>query len=420
MHRRFLRAAPWALGGYLAFSAACAQAGFEQLLTAMERAPEAARWQLQRDLAAANTQQAAALANPSLSVQADDVYGSGRYRATDQAEYSWQVRQPLDVWGERRARAQAAQAGEQAVQAQTALARWQLSGELAARCGQVEASRARLQLAEQQQALAAADSSAIAKAVALGREAQLRALQAQSELEQAGTQTAQAQAELQTASAQLAQLLPADMTDAAAHCDVLARAHSTTSQPSNLTDVSAESLPAARLQQLQAQRAQAQQLLAQERAAAKPQVSATFGSKRYREESENALTLGVEMTLPVFDRRQGAIAAAATAVALADVELQTAARDIQAQRTAARVLAQAAETQYQHAQQAQAGLAQAYQLVREGYRAGRLNALELREARRALLVAQTQVIDAQLARLNAEITLAALQERAPFAAGELR
>lgn len=378
-------------------------ASYEQLLAQLRQAPQYSQWQWQQQRADALAEQAAARANPSLSLQADDIYGSSPYRNTGSAEYSWQLSQPLDVWGERTARAQAAQASARVASVDADIGRWQLAAELATRYAALELAQQQLGLTEQMVASVEADLQAVRLAVSAGREAELYALQAESELAQQRVVLPGLRAQTQVAEANLLALLPAGVAITPLTGSLLNR------------ELSAPAVASPQfMARFEAARERAQQQLAQTRAASRPQFTFTVGGTRYAAEDADALMLGVEMTLPVFDRHQGALRAAAADLVLADLSLEAARREQQAREVTVMAEATAARLQLQELVGMVGKTERAYAMVRQGYRAGRLNALALREARRQWLSVKNQLLEAQMAQVQAEIAQALLQGREPF------
>jgi len=153
-----------------------------------------------------------------------------------------------------------------------------------------------------------------------------------------------------------------------------------------------------------------------ERINARPNVSASVGVTRYEAEDATALTFGVSMPLPLFDRNRGNIQAAQAEFRAADARLDGARLDESADRSAALARLNASGSRVGATDAGVTSAEEAYRLSRLGFEAGRISQLELRASRAALISARNAAVDARLARVRAEIDLARLQSRIPFGA----
>jgi cobalt-zinc-cadmium efflux system outer membrane protein len=122
------------------------------------------------------------------------------------------------------------------------------------------------------------------------------------------------------------------------------------------------------------------------------------------------------VTLKLFDRNQGNIAAATAELEGANARLNAARLEALSGWRSAVALAQAATARLAASGQAQRASDEAYRLARVGYDAGRTPLVELLLARRNLTLAQAAALDARLARIRAEAQLARLSARIPFGA----
>ena len=164
----------------------------------------------------------------------------------------------------------------------------------------------------------------------------------------------------------------------------------------------------------EAERSAAESRIAVERTRSRPDVSASVGLRRYEAEDATALTFGLSLPLPLFDRNRGNIEAAQADFRAADARLMTARQEAQADRAAAQARLRASVSRVNAADAGVTSAEEAYRLSRIGFEAGRISQLELRATRTALVNARTAAVDARLARVRAEIDLARLDGRAPF------
>lgn len=374
------------------------------LLEAAGQAPAALEASALVDAANARARQAASRANPTLSVDVENVLGDGPYSGGDSAETTVAVSQVLDLWGRRQSLTGAARAEAGAA----VLRRDQAGIEAAARLAQTyvraEAAERRFSLAEEAFSLTLADARAATRLVEEGREPMLRALQAESETADASAGLDEARAERDAAYAALtaAARLPAPVT----------------SIPVSLLDVAAPSrgetpaAPAVRL--AEAEREAARARLGVEQAASRPSLTANLGLRRFEAAGASAMTVGVSLPLPLFDRNRGNLDAAQAEVRAADARLTGARQEAAAGLGAAAARLRASASRVRAADAGADAAEEAYRLARIGAEAGRISQLELRVTRAALIRAKASAVDARLARAEAEIDLARLEGRAPF------
>jgi cobalt-zinc-cadmium efflux system outer membrane protein len=151
-----------------------------------------------------------------------------------------------------------------------------------------------------------------------------------------------------------------------------------------------------------------------ERTRGVPDVAVSVGVRRFQEDGSTAMVAGVSAPFPLFDRNRGNISAAQAELAGAEARLNAARLDAQAESltTIARVASSA--SRLNAAREGEVAADEAYRLTRLGYEGGKLELVELLNARRALAEAHTQALDAALEQLSAQAALARLQGRAPF------
>ena len=164
----------------------------------------------------------------------------------------------------------------------------------------------------------------------------------------------------------------------------------------------------------EAQRSAAERRIDVQRVQARPDINASIGIRRFEAEDATALTFGVSMPLPLFDRNRGNIEAAQAEFRAADARLMSARQEAQADRAAAVARLAASVSRVNAADAGVTAAEEAYRLSRIGFEAGRISQLELRVTRAGLINARTSAVDARLARVRAEIDLARQDGRAPF------
>src|SRR6185437_14893551 len=259
-------------------------------------------------------------------------------------------------------------------------------------------------LAEEALSLTRDDAAAVTAMVKHGREPQLRAVQAQSEVANASAALDEAQAFRDAALARLAGAALLDAPVQTIDNSLLDRAPPA---PRGATDV------ALAVRVAEAEVDAAGRLVDVERKRALPDLSVTAAQTRFREDREQAYTLGVSLSIPLFDRNRGGIRAASAEQRAAEARLDQQRRDSEAERLSAVAGLKAAGSRTRAADESVVAAEEAYRLARIGFDAGRISQLELRSTRSALIAARGTAVDARLSRVGAEIDLARLEGRAP-------
>lgn len=367
------------------------------------------------EAAEARLRQAGVRANPELALRADGVLGGKPYAGWGEAEISLDLTQNLELGGRRGARVDVARA-EVGV---SALRREQAGIDTVARLAltyaEAEAAERRFALAEDALTLAVADARAALVLVEEGREPLLRGIQAETEAAMARAAVEGARAERDVAFARLTAeaMLPTPVTSVRAGVQAGVQA-GVLDRTSPATLDAAASL-AVRVAEAEAEAAERR--IGREQAEARPNISASLGVTRYQAEDATALTVGLSMPLPLFDRNRGNIDAARAEHRAAEARVAGARLADAANRSAALARLRASASRVAAGDMGVASAEEAYRLSRLGFEAGRISQLELRSTRVALISARDVAVEARLARVRAEIELARLQGRAPFEGG---
>ena len=154
---------------------------FPALLARLDQTPASQEAEALSEAAEARVRQARARPNPTLGLDASNVFGSGPYRGLDNAETTLSFSQDLELWGRRTARINAARADAGTAALQRDLAVLNAAGRLAQVYAEAEAAQRRAVLAEDSLSLTIADARAALILVEQGREPLLRGIQGESE-----------------------------------------------------------------------------------------------------------------------------------------------------------------------------------------------------------------------------------------------
>jgi len=352
--------------------------------------------------------QAGTRPNPTLGVDIENFSGSGPFKGSGLSETTASLAQTLELGGKRGARVSAGRAEVEAARRRQAEAAAGFAFDLAAAYAEAEAADRRVALAGETFGLAEEDARIATALVEAGREADLRRVQARAAVQAAKASVDEARAARATAFGALTALAgaPAPITTI----------------PVSLLDRADRAGPAAAPDPLaspaylaaQAEREAAARRIRVEQTRATPDVSVSVGVRRFQEDDSTAMIAGVSAPFPLFDRNRGNISAAQAELAAAEARLDAARLDAQADALAGMARIAASATRLVAAREGEGAAEEAYRLTRIGYESGKLDLVELLNARRTLAEARAQAIDAALERLSAQAALARLQGVAPF------
>ncbi len=378
---------------------------FEALLERIGLTPATVEAGALLDAAEARVRQARVRPNPELGLEAENAFGSGPFSGYDNAETTLSLSQDLELWGRRGARVEVARADAGTAGLRRDLATVEAGARLALVYAEAEAAQRRFLLAEEALTVTIADTRAALILVEEGREPLLRGIQGESEAAAARATLDEAEAERDAAFARLTAvaMLPTPVTSI--DTSLIDRVPAAAAVTSGAT-------PQVRV--AEAERAAAETRIEVERIRAKPDVRASVGVRRYEAEDATALTFGLSVPLPLFDRNRGNIEAAQADFRAADARLMGVRQEAEADRNAAQARLRASVSRVTASDAGVTAAEEAYRLSRIGFEAGRISQLELRSSRAALIAARNAAVDARLARVRAEIDLARLQGRAPF------
>ncbi|AUW60545.1 metal transporter (plasmid) [Sphingobium sp. SCG-1] len=351
------------------------------------------------------SEQARARPNPSISVMTENVAGSSPYSGFDRAETTVQYSQPIELGGKRSARMAAGQAGVALSQARDRDARVAFAYDLARAYAAAEIADRRIGLAEDEVEEAQSDLHAAQALVGAGKEARLRALQAQSALNEESAALELAKANRIGAYARLSALVGSEqpyarlsesLLDVGAKASVVGPVDPRTT--STFIVAQAECEAASRRFEV-------------ERRRATPDITANVGVRRLDYENSTAVVGGISIPLHIFDRNRGNIAASRAEIDAAEARLAMARNEARAEGQAAVAELAAADARVTAAADAQATADETYRLARIAYEAGKSPLVELLSARHGLGAARGVVLDARTAHFEARARLARLAGR---------
>ncbi|SHM96768.1 outer membrane protein, cobalt-zinc-cadmium efflux system [Duganella sacchari] len=376
---------------WLAAWPAYAQAGIEPPAPLTLPAALALADSANADLAAARhelsaedgvVQQAGLLPNPSLTVERVDT-------RRDTRETTVQLSQPLELGGKRSARVQAAQRGREGAAAALVQRRAEVHSETTAAWFAVLAAQEQLRLAQKASELAQRAAAATGRRVVAGKVSPVEETRAQVAASTVKLDLIRAQSALVTARARLASMWgnPAPVFEkVAGEIEALPELAPLPAQRALLAQA-----PAMQVARSEVERRQA--LAKVELSRRVPDVSVNIGSKRSEELGRTQAVFGISVPLPLFDRNQGAVLETARRADKARDELTATAARLEAE------LAQAREEYAASRAQALAlrseilpGAQSAYDAAITGFDYGKFGFLDVLDAQRTLLQAQSHYL----------------------------
>ncbi len=334
--------------------------------------------------------QAARPPNPEVEAGIEEFGGSGARTGVGAAEVGGGVAQTFELGGDRRARAAVAARGAELGAWDLEAARLDLVSQVHQTFSAVLAAEARLALAEEQREIARRFADAVARRAEAGAVSPLEARRSAVAAATAEAAFGRALRLLGAARARLAPLLgvPSDDLDVVGDLD-------------RFTDVPPYELllPFLGLNPDVARYptalAQAEAQVALERARRVPDPTLRAGVTYFNEVNEGAVTAGVSIPIPFFDRNRGAIQAARARVsgtaAEAEAVLLRAEREL---AEAYGTYAAAAETARTLRDDALPNARIAFEGIQTGYQEGEYDLLAVLDAQRTLVETQNALADA--------------------------
>ena len=350
--------------------------------------------------AAAGTQvQAHLLPNPELSIEAENIIGTGPYSGLSGSEFTYTVAQLIELGGKREARQRAAAANRLAAETELSAAQLDLVRDVTLAYMDVVAAEEAVRLARDLEGTARSVFADVARRVAAARDPLFQRSRSEVALTNATIARERAEAALVTTRQKLGRYWgdPIAAEPLAGNVFFVAEA------PDALTDYEArlnDAPDVARFARLREAR-EAELALAQ--AGAVPDVRASLGVRQFAA-NDAALVAGVSVPIPVFNQNQGEIARASAEVTRIRSERRQAELERSQQLADAWGRWKSAFAEIKSLQQAALPQAQsAFTLALAGYRVGGFQYLDVLDAQRALFETRG-AFNAALSRLHAART----------------
>lgn len=368
----------------------------QSLDEAAARSPAVVAAEAEVAAAQARIRQSGYRSNPELSLEVENVAGTGELRGIRSMETTLAVNQRLDLGGRRSARLEAARAELAVQQIRLAIARADLFQSVREQFARAVSAREKLSQATEIVERARELSRVTVILVEAGRDPPLRALRANTALSQAVAVRETAEAEELAARSSLA-----------AAFGVSTPVASVSGPTTDLTP--RQILPGSSLEirLADAERIAAQAGLRQQLADRRLDPAVGVGVRHIRATGDIGLVAGVSMPLRLFDRNQGNIDAAQSALAAADARRAAALATTTARGRNAIATVEAAERRVEALEKAAVPEAtEALRLVELSYREGRATLLEVIDVQNAYTASRSALTEARLALALATAELA--------------
>lgn len=324
--------------------------------------------------------------NPEVDISVENFAGSRDFRGTRSVETTGSLALPIELGGKRSARVGAASAGVALAEAEAQVAMLDLDQAVREAHTLAAEAEAAARLAADDAGIARALEDAVRKLVQAGREPPLRQVTATAERAQAEAVAGLASAERIAAKEKLAALIGRAQPD----FDVPPLT------PVPLPEVEGRSVAAGPdLAAAQTRLALARAALRDAEAQRVPDLRVSLGARRLAADDATAMVAGVSIPFPLFNRNGGTIAAAAADVRGAEAATARLERQAGARLAAAEARLRAAGASFRtYDSVIVPGAAEALEIARIGYAAGRFPYSDL-------LMAQRGYTEARRARLTA-------------------
>lgn len=354
--------------------------------------------------------QAGVLPNPEVGIEAANLAGSGPYKNTGAAEYTYSVAQKIELGGKRASRQSVAGAERKATDFKTQAARLDVIRDVTVAYGEVLSSEERLKLVEAREKLAREVLENVSRRVGAARDPLIYKNQAEVVLATTALERQKAGRDAQLARRKLASLWGESTFTGGLDNSVL----ETGVEPAGLEVYQSRLSSSPDLVRLGALREARVASLRLEKSQRVPDPAVSVGVRDFRENGHRAMVVGLSMPIPVFDRNHGNIERAGAEILQAEEEVRSARLQAEQEVQQAWQEWQSAHAEVTELKQRIVPSAEeALKLSRQGFERGRFSFLEVLNAQRTLAEAQEQQINAEQRRLNAKASLERLAPETP-------
>lgn len=363
----------------------------EALARALQHNPELSAYSEEIRAREAEALQAGFRPNPVLSLQAENVFGSGDFSGTGAAETTVLLSQPIELGNKRSLRRKLAEAETNLAQNDYSVAKADILARTADSFIAVLVAQERLQLAEALATLAKQVLGTVEERIAAGKAAATESVRARIQWRELEVTREKVRRDLAAARRTLA----AHMGFEAADFGMAAGDLSRVADLPDLTDLERVIADGPSISRRVADTERRRRVVALESAKRFPDLEVGLGVRNLRESDDTALVLGVSIPLPVFDRNQGATAAAGSRLGQARADERNVLLQAKATLNAAwQEMSAAHEEAEVLGKEILPDARQVLEAAEYGYQAGKFGILDVLDAQRTLVEAQGRHLDA--------------------------
>lgn len=346
--------------------------------------------------------------NPSVTVEAENVAGSGMYRGTESLEATTSLALPIELGGKRSARIGVADARSQRTLIQAAITQADLRLSVIQAYAEAAAAQQRLTTARDQARIAAEGLRAAQVRVQAGRASPIEAERANVARINADAEVERTQRLVEVARYSLSRIIGEPV---AGNLDTgwFANVRAAYGPMQAIESAGTLAMAAA-----EADLAIADAGVRLARAQRVPDLTVGAGARYMRETGDTAALFSISIPLPLFNNGRAAVAQASSERLRAEAQQRVTAIEVdQAIARAQAEAANAATTAATASGPALQAAEEAARIARIGYREGKFGQLELLDAERTLAETRLAAIDALLNYHSAQAQLERLTVRAP-------
>jgi len=344
----------------------------EALQRAGVESPQISISEAEIDIAEGNERQAGIGPNPEVSLEVENVAGSGAFSGLRSNETTLMLTQPIELGGKRGARVRAAEARSIVAEFDAQIAQADLALLVRQRYTDAVTAKEQMELARDVLERSTELYRIANELVIAGREPPLRAIRAQAALGNAETNLAIAEADYLNARLALAELWGASSPPETIETLWL--------NPDNVT-VAQDITDSLTMRRANAELLAAEAAVERERRSAVPDLNIGAGIRRFEESNDTAFTVGASMAIPLRNRNQGSIAAASAEARATEGRMLLMRLQLQREYSTLLNRVDALQQRVETIESLVLPLAEeALDLARTGYRYGKFNLIDVLDA----------------------------------------
>lgn len=371
-------------------------AGFkldQAIKKALEKSPTLGASSARVNAASANRSAAGALPNPSLSIEAENIYGDGAYDGLDSAELTYGVSQLVEMPGKRSGRTRIADAERDSAHFTSDSVMLDLIRDVTIAFAEVAAAQQEVSILEEELSLATEVRDSVAAKVQAGKEPPIQKNKAEIELSSSKIARDRAYRNLTAKKQSLVSLMGGDVGDLTVDINSLPEPK----QPEPVEKYRDRLAKTPDVMSLRASIDRAKAGLSLEKANAVPDPIINVGVRDFRENNSQAFIVGLSIPIPVFNMNRAGIERAGHDLTAASLDEQSVRLGLEAALTE---LYGNYTNAYSEAITLKTsvlpGAEEAFRFARGGYDAGKFNYLEVLDAQRTLFETRKQLNEVAL------------------------